>query len=194
MSAIYAVQVATSRYAPEGSEAICLYDFNGAEGMTFAQLMIAVSIRRAAVIEEACVNYMNKLNQSADEIKELSDFGLRLLSDAYKRQSDWLAFKASLKKSPWARTEIRDGKEILFYCGIDISAWADDVGTYPNRVAVFDTVRNRLEQCNAESETMQIELQANVGRRDQLYSTASVTTLHYGQSGQAIADGLSLNR
>ena len=51
MNTIDVQQIGTNRYAPAGADAVRLYSTNGSEGLTLAQLVAAVCIRRSAHLE-----------------------------------------------------------------------------------------------------------------------------------------------
>ncbi|MBO5939587.1 MAG: hypothetical protein J6R18_00120 [Kiritimatiellae bacterium] len=53
---IEASQIATNRYAPEGSEAINLFSTGAAENLTLGQLVAAVCVRTAGALKEQSVN------------------------------------------------------------------------------------------------------------------------------------------
>ena len=48
---IESIQIATNRYAPEGSEAIAMYDTGASGPLTLGQLVQAVCLRAAAASE-----------------------------------------------------------------------------------------------------------------------------------------------
>ena len=64
MNTIDVQQIGTNRYAPAGADAVRLYSTNGSEGLTLAQLVAAVCIRRCACLETRATARMNKMTQN----------------------------------------------------------------------------------------------------------------------------------
>lgn len=73
MSNIYAESIAVNRNAPQDVSSIDLYGYNGLERLTVAQLVNAVTIRRAAVVERQSVVQMNLIAVDAAKITNLSE-------------------------------------------------------------------------------------------------------------------------
>ena len=77
MSEIYVEQIGTSRYAPV---AINAYQYNGLEGLSFGQLIMAVCCRRAAAIESQSVLKMNELTATTAWLEAVSSVAQQIFT------------------------------------------------------------------------------------------------------------------
>ena len=176
MSEISASAIGTLRYAPEGAATIRAYNYNGVEGLTLAQLIMAFSFRRAAQTEQACVNAMNQLALGADRLLDLSDAAQFVLADGQKKFGRW---------EKWS-----DVRAFLVKVGVDEKNLPKSIGgSTPHKeiMAVYELIRTKLTECAASNDTLAIELQTSVNRRDVVYNTATSTIAGLGQSAIACA-------
>lgn len=176
MSEISATAIGTLRYAPEGAATIRAYNYNGVEGLTLAQLIMAFSFRRAAQTEQTCVNAMNQLSLGADRLTALSDAAQFVLADGAKTFGRW---------SKWA-----DVRAYLVKIGIEAKILPEKIGgstAHKEIMAIYEAIRTKLTECNASNDTLAVGLQTSVNRRDVVYNTATSSITGLGQSAIACA-------
>ena len=178
MSEISATAVCRLRYAPEGAAPVRAYNYNGAEGLTLAQLVMACSFRRAAQTEQACVNAMNQLSLASDRLTDLSHAAQFVLANAtqpFGRWGNWSDVRAFLVK-----IGLKDDPEALPRAIGEKTAHSTIMG-------IYEQIRPKLTECNATNETLVVELQTSVNRRDVVYNTVSSTITGLGKSSLACA-------
>ena len=161
---ISTVEIATNRYAPNGSGAINLYStgFEGGSNLTLGQLVIAVSIRSAAAYEAQSVVKMNAIN--ADSI---------ILDDA----AGWMATVAD-GTADWAQAKaFCTGK-----LGIDASTLPDSLNSYDKRMTVVAALKAKIDTMVQQQQQDMIDLQTLVNRRDVAYSASSNIVRAFGTS------------
>lgn len=176
MSEISATAIGTLRYAPEGAATIRAYNYNGVEGLTLAQLIMAFSFRRAAQTEQTCVNMMNQLSLGADRLTTLSDAAQFVLANGQKQFGRW---------GKWS-----DVRAFLVKVGVDeknLPQVIDRNTSHKEIMAVYELIRTKLTECNASNDTLAVELQTSVNRRDVVYNTATSSIAGLGQSAIACA-------
>ena len=162
---IWIEQIATNRYAPEGSDAINLYS-NGLEGgdhLTIGQLAIAVSMRAAAEYEAQSVIKMNRMTSGSEKMSTCS----RYMEGVSDGTAKWAEVKAYL-------TNVLGIKEGL----------PDNIDTYAKRMTVIKAKVDAMTQVQQEE---MIDLQTLVNRRDVAFSASSniVRTLGTSMNGNA---------
>lgn len=164
MSTIYAETIATNRYAPSGTEAISLYGYNGLEQLTVAQLVNAVVIRRAAVIERESVVQMNIVATDSEEITALSDGASWVLDNP---RGDWTTdpVGSTYYKRLRARYDVDETKKS--------TEIPKDTTSYASRMQVFELFKAEIDACNSALDRIAIDLQTSVSRRDALYNVST---------------------
>lgn len=161
---ISAVEIATNRYAPNGSGAINLYatGLEGGSDLTLGQLVIAVSIRSAAAYEAQSVVKMNTMN--SDSV---------ILDDA----ADWMATIAD---------GTADWEEAKAFCtgklGIDASTLPDSLSSYDKRMTAVAALKAKIDAMVQQQQQDMIDLQTLVNRRDVAYSASSNIIRAFGTS------------
>ncbi len=167
---ISAVEIATNRYAPNGSGAINLYatGLEGGSDLTLGQLVIAVSIRSAAAYEAQSVVKMNTMN--SDSV---------ILDDA----ADWMATIAD---------GTADWEEAKAFCtgklGIDASTLPDSLSSYDKRMTAVAALKAKIDAMVQQQQQDMIDLQTLVNRRDVAYSASSNIIRAFGTSMSNEAD------
>ena len=152
--ALYLEQIATSRYAPQGSDQVYLYA-NGLEGgqhLTLGQLVIAVSMRSAAEYEAQSVVKMNRMAGGAKQLEKVAEF----MDEIANGDGDWAAIKA------YCQTELGITDEL-----------PDTIDTYAKRMAVIAALKAKANTLTQQQQTDMIDMQTLVNRRDEAFSTAS---------------------
>ena len=169
MSEISATTVAVNRYAPEGSEAVQLYNYNGAEGLTLGQLCAAFSLRRAALLENQSVGIMNRIVAGSDRLDMLSDYAQR-------------AVKADALDAG-ARASLYDEiKAYLGGIGTDTSTLPANLDGYENRMSMFTAIKTKLDEGTSTVDRLAISLETAVTRRDTVYAMSTTIVKHYTAS------------
>lgn len=168
--AIETVQIHTNPYAPQGADAVSLYNTDLAEGLTFGQLMAAVCIRAGAVLEAQSVAKMNVIGSNNSDISRLSEI-LQALAEGTVQ--DWGAVRAEL---------------IGF--GIDDSGLPAAVSSYDERMQAMKAVKNALDLRTQSAQEDMIDLQTLINRRDVAFTTSTNMLRALGQSGTNMAGRL----
>ena len=168
--ALYLEQIATSRYAPQGSDQVYLYA-NGLEGgqhLTLGQLVIAVSMRSAAEYEAQSVVKMNRMAGGAEQLNKVSEFMEQIADTSV--EVDWPSIRA------YCRSELGISDEL-----------PDAVDIYAKRMAAVTALRLKASALTQQQQTDMIDLQTLVNRRDVAFSASSniVRALGSSQSGNA---------
>lgn len=189
MSEISSSTIAVNRYAPQGSSAIELYNYNGAEGLTLSQLVIAVQVRRCACLERDSVVQSNMLNRGVEYIDTLSAHAetiLEALSAAEESEygaASELTKASKAAKAKW-KSEIRP---YLLARGLTEGELPADIETYERRMQAMEMVQNRLTTVNSSVDRTAIELETCVNRRDTMYRLATECVTHGGASAMNTA-------
>lgn len=160
--AIQSVDIATNRYAPEGSEAINLYTYGLASGLTVQQLVQAVCLRAAAVYEAQSVVKMNMMTSGSQTLDEAAD---------------WLAAIAN-GTAGW-----NDAKNFMINkMGVASDTLPDGIDTYDKRMQAAKVLQDKMNLLTQSQQEDMIDLQTLVNRRDVAYSTSSGVVRTMGQS------------
>ena len=164
--AIEEIQIATNRYAPEGSSAVNLYGYDYASNLTLTQLIQAVCIRTAAVYEAQSVTKMNMMTAGSQTLTEAAGW----LEDVANGPSDW----------PTARTFCIKQLKIP---SASLPA-ADDAGiaSYNKRMQVAAAMQDKMNALAQSQQEDMIDLQTLVNRRDVAFTTSSGVVRTTGQS------------
>ena len=161
---ISTIEIATNRYAPSGSEAINLYatGHEGGSNLTLGQLVIAVSIRSAAVYEAQSVIKMNEMASDSLVLDDASKW-MATVADG---TADWTAAKAFCT-----------GK-----LGIEASTLPDNLNSYDKRMTVVAAIKAKIDAMVQQQQQDMIDLQTLVNRRDVAYSASSNIVRAFGTS------------
>ena len=186
--AIEAVQIGLNRYAPEGSDAVNLYDVtfdgNDPQRLTFGQTLLAINIQAAAIAEQRSVLYMNRI--SANNLR------LDLMSQAGKliNNNDNVVWSDTLTNIPENYTYLSDSFRTSptlwnFFVGelqIDSSilpkdlsihnSQTDDPG-FNRRLQAFTALKDKMDGASRTNQRLQIALRSQVSRRDVAFTTSS---------------------
>lgn len=149
---IEASQIATNRYAPQGSEAINLYSTGAADNLTIGQLVAAVCIRTAGALEEQSVNKMNMMSVGTEKLEKAAIYMKEIAEDT---MSDWATAKSYLMNT------------------IGVSGLPDDLSTYEKRMQAVNAVKEKLEAMTQQAQEDMIDMQTLINRRDMTFNTSS---------------------
>ena len=147
------IQIATNRYAPAGSESILMYDTGASGPLTLGQLVQAVCIRSAAVVEAQSVTKMNTMTAGSLQLETASTY----LSQIVQEPADWPAVKAYLTGT----------------LGIPEQELPDNLSTYDKRIQAANALKAKVDALTQDQQENMIDLQTLVNRRDNAYSTSS---------------------
>ncbi len=147
------IQIATNRYAPAGSESILMYDTGASGPLTLGQLVQAVCIRSAAVVEAQSVTKMNTMTAGSLQLETASTY----LSQIVQETADWPAVKAYLTGT----------------LGIPAQELPDNLSTYDKRIQAANALKAKVDALTQDQQENMIDLQTLVNRRDNAYSTSS---------------------
>lgn len=158
---IEASQIATNRYAPQGSEAINLYSTGAADNLTLGQLVSAVCIRTAGALEEQSVNKMNMMSVGTEKLEKTSTYMQAIVEET---MSDWATAKSYLTNT------------------IGVTGLPDDLSTYEKRMQAVNAIKDRLDTMTQQAQEDMIDLQTLINRRDMTYNTSSNVIKAMGNS------------
>lgn len=166
--AIGTEQIAAMRYAVPGTEAVNLYATDSAQGLTLAQLVMAVCIKTAASYERQSVNKMNTITQNADLLQKGADWIEKLLAGT----------------ASWTRLR----KFAVDELGVAEANLPASIRAYDDKLKVITLM---TEQMNAVMQTQQqdmVALQSYVSRRDTAFSSSSNVVRALGRSMNGCAN------
>ena len=147
------IQIATNRYAPAGSESILMYDTGASGPLTLGQLVQAVCIRSAAVVEAQSVTKRKTMTAGSLQLETASTY----LSQIVQETADWPAVKAYLTGT----------------LGIPEQELPDNLSTYDKRIQAANALKAKVDALTQDQQENMIDLQTLVNRRDNAYSTSS---------------------
>ena len=188
MNTIDVQQIGTNRYAPAGADAVRLYSTNGSEGLTLAQLVAAVCIRRCACLETRATARMNKMTQN--------NAWMQALANVCKQVADGesLRNEANLPAN-YEPKHLSHGHDIYRFLvdecrslGFNASDFSPDTQVYQTRMDIIGKLKTGMDQANTTSQQDVIELQSMVNWRDVTYNASSGIIVRYGNSGMNMAE------
>ena len=167
---IESIQIATNRYAPAGSDPILMYDTGASGPLTIGQLVQAVCIRTAAVVEAQSVTKMNSMTAGSLQLETAAGY----LSQIVQGTADWTAAKAYLTGT----------------LGIPASDLPDRIDeydgqttcAYDRRIQAANALKAKMDALTQSQQEEMIDLQTLVNRRDNAYSTSSNVVRALGTS------------
>jgi len=188
-SAISFEQIGTNRYAPEGANAIVLFSFNGVDGLTLAQLVMAVCIRQACLVEDQSVLKMNQVNSSAAYLDVLAQVG------SYVMAHSSLDATLDLTKTSYIPRHLDEiGMKptyrdfIAVEVGIGYDALPENVRDINDKTLVFDFLESDMSKYSTDNEEQMIDLQSYLSRRDSTYNASSSIVKRLGQTMNGVAN------
>jgi hypothetical protein len=188
MNTIDVQQIGTNRYAPAGADAVRLYSTNGSEGLTIAQLVAAVCIRRCACLETRATARMNKMTQNnafmqalANVCKQVVD-GAKMTDVANVPDSYDMRIPRGSDIRHFLLDECRMDTNVLLHIG--------DEPNYKSRMQIVGLIKTGMDKANTTSQQDVIELQSMVNWRDVTYNASSGIIARYGNSGMNMAQNI----
>lgn len=185
-SAIQVEKIGENRYAPEGANDVNLYAFSGVYDLTLGQLIMAICIRSASVIEEQSVLKMNEVNASASYLEVLAQVGERVmtrntLDSAFDlSKTNYVPTKVPLQTTYW--------DFIVTEIGIEEELVPKKVSKMDDKTRVFELISDEMNAVSGDNERQVIDLQSYLSRRDSAYSTSSSTVKKLGQTMSVVAN------
>ena len=184
-SIVQAEKIGVNAYAPQGANAIYLYDFDGVGGLTLPQLMMAMCIRRAAIIEEQSVLKMNEINASAAWLQVLALVGESVLS----RSS--LTSKLDLSKTDYVPTNVPTVTTywdfLVYEVGLDKASVPTRFSTTDQRTALYRQLTDKMSAASTTNQEQVIDLQSLVSRRDSTFNASAATVKRFGTTMNSVA-------
>ena len=190
MNTIDVQQIGTNRYAPAGADSVRLYRTNGSEGLTLAQLVAAVCIRRCANLEARATARMNKMTQN--------NAWMQALANVCKQVADGesLRNEANLPAN-YEPKHLSHGHDIYRFLvdecrslGFNASDFSPDTQVYQTRMDIIGKLKTGMDRANTTSQQDAIELQSMVNWRDVTYNASSGIIARYGNSGMNMAKNI----
>ncbi len=165
--AIEAVKIGTNRYAPEGSDAVCLYSTDTATDLTLGQLIIAVCLRTSMAYEAQSVTKMNAISKSAELLETATGWVDKILSGEVS----------------WSRAK----SYLINTLGLTEDELPDDLKTYDNRLKAASAATTKLNALMQVQQQDMVAMQSYVSRRDVSYSSSSNIVRALGRSSSNMA-------
>ena len=189
MNTIDVQQIGTNRYAPAGADAVRLYSTNGSEGLTLAQLVAAVCIRRCACLETRATARMNKMTRN--------NAWMQALANVCKQVADGESLKnnANLPDN-YEPQHLSHGRNIYHFLmdecrslGFSVNDFSFEVD-HKTRMEIVGKLKTGMDKANTTSQQDIIELQSMVNWRDVTYNASSGIIARYGNSGMNMAKNI----
>ena len=188
MKTIDIQQIGTNRYAPAGADAVCLYSTNGSEGLTLAQLVAAVCIRRCACLETRATTRMNKMTQNNAWMQALANVCKQVADGVLLTETANIPDNYEPKIVPRG-ANIRRFLVTEFNVGITVQEAADNP-SHRTRMDMIGKLKTAMDKANTTSQQDIIELQSMVNWRDVTYNASSGIISRYGNSGLNMAGNI----
>lgn len=147
------VQIATNRYAPEGSQSINLYSSELAQNLTLGQLIQQMCLRAAAADEARSIVKMNSMTANTLILEDAAGWLVQIASGA----AIWSSAKTFLVNT----------------MQIPASELPSNIDSYEDRLKVCRLLQDKMSTLAQNQQEDMIDLQSMVNRRDVAYSTAS---------------------
>ncbi len=163
--AIDSVQLHTNPNAPEGANAVYLYNTAAAKGLTLGQLMAAVCIRAGAVLERQSVSKMNLITEGDAALEDLS---AKMESIANNSVGNWATMKGELE-------------------AYGVVGLPDNLDSFNKRLQAMAAIKTQLENRSQVAQEDMIDLQTLINRRDVALSTSTNLIRALGQSSANMA-------
>lgn len=173
MAQILVEKIGEQNYAPEGAKAINAYAYGDASGLSLGRLIMAVCIRRAAVLEASGVNKMNQLSSTTDWLEALASVTSQVAREPHT------GVKARLKRYTPVKTPSQEPsiREFLIYeCGLPEQSVPVNLSSPDERTKLMDQYKPLMDKASTASQTQTIELQSLISRRDFIYNLSSSTS------------------
>lgn len=187
-SSIMTEKIATCYHAPQGAEAINLYAFNGVEHLTLPQLVMAVCIRQASMVEQFSVYKMNDINASANWLSAVS------LAAQKVTEANNLSKVVDFSKTGYQLKRVGgDGKKctlqdfIVKECGISQSLLPSKIQSVDDKSKVFTQLQNVMNRAALNNQEQAIALQSLLSRRDSTYNMSASVIKKLGTTMQITA-------
>ncbi|MBR5457129.1 MAG: hypothetical protein IKV56_00045 [Kiritimatiellae bacterium] len=129
-----------------------LYSVGNADGLTFAEMIAAVSVRTAAAYEAASLAKMNMMSFSAEKIRRISGCISAIASGTL---TDWESERAFL--------EIEVG----------VANLPEKLDGHPARIAAIDAIKASLDALTHKAQEDMIDMQTLINRRDMVFNVSS---------------------
>jgi len=177
--------IGTNRYAPAEASDIVLYAFNGVEDLTLAQLVMAVCIRQAALIERQSVVKMNEINESASWLSALALAGDRVCTAGSLDASLDLTSSGYVPRDGNLRTTLR--RFLVDEARVDAAALPATIQAADDKVKVFSMIENLISNASTTNQEQMIDLQSLLSRRDSTYNMSASCVKKLGTTMTATA-------
>jgi len=184
-TAIQVEHIGTNRYAPEGANDINLYAFGDTYGLTLGQLVMAVCIRQASVIEEQSVLKMNQLNASATFLDALAQAAEYVMTHSSLDSTFDLSKTGYVPKYVSTRTTYWEF--IVYECGVNADNVPHSVTKMDDKTRVFGYLDDFMDEAASDNEDQSIDLQSYLSRRDTAYNTSSSVVKKLGKTMDSVA-------
>ena len=189
MNTIDVQQIGTNRYAPPGADAVRLYSTNGSEGLTLAQLVAAVCIRRCACLETRATARMNKMTRN--------NAWMQALANVCKQVADGESLQNNAKlPDNYEPQHLSHDRDIYHFLVDECRSLGFTPQLHPNETAyktrmdIIGKLKTGMDQANTTSQQDVIELQSMVNWRDVTYNASSGIIARYGNSGMNMAKNI----
>jgi len=187
MSAITMEPIATSRYAPEGSNAIYTYSFSAQTDLRLGQLIMAICIQRAAADEQLAVNASNRMNRDARKMAATAN----VLEQVVSGNASWET-SIDITSSGYTPTKVAADASILEFLEkeIGVTGLPASLSSEADRFKAADKIKVEVDRLNRAAEMDSVQVQSALSRRDVEYRSAASTVYGLGQAGLTTANAI----
>ena len=179
---IEAVQIATNRYAPDGAQAINMYNLDG-EQLTLGQLYAAICIQAGACMEAQTVIKVNGMNANTEVLKTASGYLQRLAEDSIS-SSEWPDIRS------WLINVLGVSSEIPTSLNDSVMGVPLPYTSYAKRFQVINAMKTKLEVLTRQAQEDMIDVQSMINKRDIAFTTGTSLIKALGTSQNNIASVL----
>ncbi len=188
MATIETIQIAVNGNAPQGADAINLYQMNNSGPLTLAQLVAAVCFYRAAILERRSTLQMNRLTQTTGLLNSMSN----VLNQVFQENAQYGTTARLAEGYTPRRVPVGCSIETFLKqeCQIEAQSLPGSLGDATSRLTAFDAIRRRMDTLNTQSQQETIDMQSTVNWRDVTYNLSSGTISRYATTGLNMANNI----
>lgn len=181
MAVVQVQTIGTNVHAPKDAADINLYAFNGAYNLTLPQLVMAVCIRQAALIEKGSVGKMNAINESANWLSALALVGEKIMQkSSVDSVVDFSGTGYVLQKVTGKTTQCTIKEFVEKELGV--SGLPSDLRSADSKAKAFGLLKSPMNKATLTNQEQTIALQSYISRRDSTYNTSASAIKKLGTS------------
>lgn len=165
-----------------------LYTYNGAEGLTLGELLMAICLYRANTVEASTVSIMDVMSKDTARLNVISQLATDIVNTAFGAKfsaSTMITTEAGIQVTVYSYMTSDLGIPAASIPGGASAEWNND-----ERTTVYSLLKTKMDALNSISQENMIELQSLINKRDQSYNLASNGVKLMLNSGIAVANNI----